>query len=142
MRAAALASLAPLDAALAQAARKGFDTQGLQVTLQALGLAAPVPSLDLVLEAPDIAESGEQVPISLQCKLPGVKKMWLLAERNATALLASLEFSEAMEPQLGTRIRLARSSLVYGVAQLQDGKLLLAQHDVKVALSTCTGKCR
>lgn len=129
---AAPVALFGLDAALAQAARTGFDTQGLAATLQALGLASPQPSRDLVLDLPEIAELGAPTTLKLHCKLPGVKKLWLLAERNQPSLIASLELGEGLAPQLGTRVLLQESGLVYGVAQLKDDKLLLVQQDVKL----------
>lgn len=127
-----------LDEALAQAARQGFQTEGLNPTLQALGLSNPQPARELLLEAPDIAENGAQVRVVLSCTLPAVKKFWLLAERNPSSLLAAYAWSERLEPRLVTQIRLAHSGLVYGVAQLQDGRLLLTRKDVKVTLGGCT----
>lgn len=126
-----------LNEALAQAARQGFQTEGLNPTLQALGLSNPQPARELLLEAPDIAENGAQVRVVLSCTLPAVKKFWLLAERNPSSLLAAYEWSERLEPRLLTQIRLAQSSLVYGVAQLLDGRLLLTRKDVKVTLGGC-----
>lgn len=126
------AGLFALDAALAQAARTGFDSQGLTATLQALGLSNPLPSTDLLLQLPEIAEAGQPVPLTLHCKLPGVTKLWLLAERNQPSLLASLEIGEGLEAQLATQVLLQDNGLVYGLALLQDKKLLLAQQDVKL----------
>ncbi len=136
--AAAAASLG-LGDALAQAARTGFDTQGLAETLRALGLAAPQSSRDLELSAPDIAENGAVVRVELASKLPGVKRFWLLAEKNPNSLVASISLSDAVEPRLVTNMKLAQSSLVYGVAQMADGKLFMAQKDVKVTLGGCAG---
>lgn len=134
---AAAAALLALGDVLAQAARSGFDTQGLAETLRALGLATPQPSRDLELSAPDIAENGAVVRVELSSKLPGVKRFWLLAEKNPNSLVASLTLSDAVEPRLVTNMKLAQSSLVYGVAQMADGKLLMAQKDVKVTLGGC-----
>ena len=103
------AALLPLGELLAQAARKGFDSQGLAATLQALGLAQPQASRDLQLDAPDIAENGALVRVELASKLPGVKKLWLISEKNPVALLAAFELSDALEPRLATQIKLAES---------------------------------
>lgn len=129
--------LLPLGELLAQGVRNGFDSQGLAPTLAALGLGAPTLSRDLLLEAPDIAENGAAVSLSLSCKLPNLKRLYLLAEKNPTTLLGWFEFSDVLEPRLGTQIKLAQSSLVYGIAQLADNKLLMAQKDVKVTLGGC-----
>ena len=129
--------LLPLGQVLAQAARAGFEAQGLQPTLAALGLAAPALSRDLVLDAPDIAENGAAVSLTLSSKLPNVKRFYLLADKNPATLLAWYELSDALEPRLTTQVKLAQSSMVYGIAQLADGKLLMAQKDVKVTLGGC-----
>lgn len=131
------AALLPLGELLAQGARAGFDSQGLAATLKALGLAQPQASRDLLLEAPDIAENGALVRVELASKLPGVKKLWLISEKNPVALLAAFELSDALEPRLATQIKLAESGMVYGIAQMSDGKLLMAQKDVKVTLGGC-----
>ncbi len=135
--AAAAGVLVPVDAALAQGARQGFDSQGLAATLRALGLAAPQASADLLLEAPDIAENGALVRVELSSRGGAVRQLWLLAEKNPHSLLASFEFGEGLEPRLATQVKLSESSLVYGVARLADGRLLLAQKEVKVTLGGC-----
>ncbi len=134
---AAAAALLPLGEVLAQAARTGFDTQGLAETLRALGLAAPQPSRDVELVAPDIAENGAVVRVELSSKLPGVKRFWLLAEKNPNTLVAVLNLTDAVEPRLVTNLKLAQSSLVYGIAQTADNKLFMTQKDVKVTLGGC-----
>lgn len=126
-----------LDEALAEAARQGFDIQGTAESLRALGLAAPQPSRELELIAPDIAEDGAQVRIELVCKAAGLRRLWLLAERNPAALLASLSWSEWLEPRLVTQVKLAQSGRVTGVVQLADGRLLIVHKDVKVTLGGC-----
>jgi len=131
------ALLLPLGELFAQGARAGFDSQGLAATLKALGLAQPQPSRDLQLDAPDIAENGALVRIELSSKLPGVKRFWLVSEKNPVGRLAAFELSDAMEPRLATQIKMAESGLVYGVAQMADGKLVMAQKDIKVTLGGC-----
>ena len=123
--------------ALAEAARQGFDIQGTAESLRALGLAAPQPSRELELIAPDIAEDGAQVRIELVFKAAGLRRLWLLAERNPAALLASLSWSEWLEPRLVTQVKLAQSGRVTGVVQLADGRLLIVHKDVKVTLGGC-----
>lgn len=132
------AALAPLGELLAQGARRGFDSQGLAATLRELGLSPPQPSRDLQLEAPDIAENGALVRVELACRAPGLSRLWLLAEKNPHSLLAAIEFSDALEPRLATLVKLSESGLVYGLAQLADGRLLLAQKEVRVTLGGCT----
>lgn len=129
--------LLPMGELLAQGGRVGFHSQGFASTLRALGLSTPRASAELVLEAPDIAENGAAVSLSLSCRAAGLRRLYLLAEKNPVSLLAWFEFSEALEPRLGTQIRLSESQLVQGIAQLADGRLLLAQKEVKVTLGGC-----
>ena len=75
--------------------------------------------------------------IELVCKAAGLRRLWLLAERNPAALLAALEWSEALEPRLVTQVKLAQSGRVVGVVQLADGRLLMAQKEVHVTLGGC-----
>jgi sulfur-oxidizing protein SoxY len=119
------------------AARAGFDIPGLTDTLRALGFSNPVPSRDLLLEAPDLAENGAQVRVELSCKMPNVKRLYLLAEKNPAALVAWFEMSDAVEARMVINLKLAQSSWVYGLALLSDNKLLMAQKDVKVTLGGC-----
>lgn len=129
--------LLPLGELLAAGARAGFDTQGLAATLRALGLATPQRSAELKLEAPDVAENGAQVRLALSSSAAGLRRLWLLAEKNPNTLVAAFELSDAMEPRLVTQIKLAESGLVHGVAQLADGRLLIASKEVRVTLGGC-----
>lgn len=116
-----------------------FDAKAWTDALKTLGLSAPVESKDLSLTAPEIAENGAVVPVALSTSLPGVKRLIVLVEKNPTVLSGVFELSEALEPSIATRVKMAQSSLVYGVAQLADGRTLFAQKDVKVTLGGCGG---
>ena len=132
------AALLPLGELLAQGAHARDSTpRAWPPPCKALGLAQPQASRDLLLDAPDIAENGALVRVELASKLPGVKRLWLVSEKNPVALLAAFELSDALEPRLATQIKLAESGMVYGIAQMSDGKLLMAQKDVKVTLGGC-----
>ena len=81
---------------------------------------------------------GAQVErIELVFKAAGLRRLWLLAERNPAALLASLSWSEWLEPRLVTQVKLAQSGRVTGEVQLADGRALSVHKDVKVTLGGC-----
>jgi sulfur-oxidizing protein SoxY len=118
--------------ALAQAGaypKAAFETRSMDEALKALGHARPV--------APDIAENGALVPLGLSTALPGVKRLMLLVEKNPNILAAVFDLSEAIEPNLSTRVKMNESSNVYGVAVLADGRVLFARKDVRVTLGGC-----
>ncbi|MEY8688296.1 MAG: thiosulfate oxidation carrier protein SoxY [Leptothrix sp. (in: b-proteobacteria)] len=114
-----------------------FKARNLSDLMQALGGAAPVASADVTLGAPDIAENGAVVPVSVASTLPGVKRLLLLVEHNPAMLSAAFDLSDAVEPDLATRIKMGQSSAVYGVAMMADGRVLYAVRDVQVTLGGC-----
>jgi sulfur-oxidizing protein SoxY len=138
--AAALAGLGLLPG-LAHAAwnQAAFEAKTLADAIKALGAAAPVESKDVLLTAPDIAENGAVVPLACACALPGVRRLLLLVEKNPAPLAAMFDVSDAVEPNITTRVKMAQSSNVTAVALMADGKALYAQKEVKVTLGGCGG---
>lgn len=137
----AMAGLLPLHA-FAQADgynTKAFEVKTMAELMKVLGASAPVESADVTLMAPDIAENGAVVPIAASTKLPGVKSMLLLVEKNPAVLSAMFNVSDAIEANFSTRVKMGQSSNVYAVALMDDGKALFAQKQVKVTLGGCGG---
>ena len=138
--AAALAS-AGLLPAHAQAAwnKAAFEAKNVDDVLKALGVAKPVESKDVNLTAPDIAENGAVVPIAASTSLPNVTQLVFMIEKNPTTLAGSFEFTDAVEPSVATRVKMAQTSNVIAVALLADGRALFAKKEVKVTLGGCGG---
>lgn len=116
-----------------------FDGKNLADTFKALGLAAPVESKSVTLQAPDIAENGAVVPIGASCVLAGVKQILFLVEKNPTVLIAAFNLSDSVDAAITTRTKMGQSSDVYAVAVMNDGKVLFAKKEVKVTLGGCGG---
>jgi sulfur-oxidizing protein SoxY len=125
--------------ALAQAGwnKTAFEAKSLHDVMKALGAARPVESKDIVLQAPDIEENGAQVPIAASTKLPGVKRLLLLVEKNPNTLSALFEFTDAVEPSIAIRLKMDQSSKVYAVMMMSDGRVLYTHKDVSVTLGGC-----
>jgi len=119
--------------------RAAFDTKSIDEALKALGLAKPAESNDIVLTAPDIAENGAVVPIAASTTLPGVKRIAFMIEKNPTTLAGVFEFTEFVDTNVSTRVKMAQTSNVLAVAIMGDGKVLYAQKEVKVTLGGCGG---
>ena len=126
----------PAQAAWPQAA---FEAKNLADAVKALGGSAPVESKDVTLTGPDIAENGAVVPVGCATTLPGVKRLLLLVEKNPNVLAAVFDINDAIEANIGTRVKMGQSSNVYAVAMMADGKVLFAQKEVKVTLGGCGG---
>lgn len=141
---AALLAVAGMMPALARAQTTGynaaaFEAKSIEALMKALGGSAPVPSGDVTITGPDIAENGAVVPIGASTALPGVKRMLLLVEKNPAVLSAMFDVTDAVEADFSTRVKMGQSSDVYAVAMMNDGKVLFAQKEVKVTLGGCGG---
>ena len=125
---------------LALAFNKGaFDAKTIADAVKAYGAGAPVESKDVALTAPDIAENGAVVPMTVASTLPGVKQLLVLVEKNPNALVAKFDVSDAVEASFATRAKMGQTSDVYAVAITTDGKAYYAKKEVKVTLGGCGG---
>jgi sulfur-oxidizing protein SoxY len=116
-----------------------FEAKSLPDVMKALGNSMPAESKDIAIQGPDIAENGAVVPLGASTALPGVKRMLLLVEKNPAMLSAMFDFTDAVDPAIGTRVKMGQSSNVYAVAMMADGRVLYAQKEIKVTLGGCGG---
>ena len=125
---------------LAQAFEKSaFEAKTIAEVFKALGLAMPAESKEVGLTAPDIAENGAVVPMTVQTNLPGVKKLLLLVEKNPSPLIAQFNVNPSVDANFQTRAKMGQSCDVYAVAVMEDGKTLFTKKEVKVTLGGCGG---
>lgn len=92
----------------------------------------------ITLTAPEIAENGNTVPISVSA--PGAVSIMVLAAGNPTPGVATFNFGAAAGAQsASTRIRLAGTQDVVAVAKMADGSFVQASSTVKVTIGGCGG---
>ena len=103
----------------------------------ALGSSDYSESGDIKIKAPDIAENGSVVPVTVSTGLSNVESVTLLAEANATPLLGSFDLSNA-EAYVSTRIKMGKTGNVVAVVK-SGGKLFSAKKEVKVTIGGCGG---
>ena len=90
------------------------------------------------LTAPEIAENGNTVPVSVVA--PGAVSIVLLATGNPTPAVATFNFGPMAGARSGaTRIRLAKTQDVVAVAKMEDGSFRKAGATVKVTIGGCGG---
>jgi sulfur-oxidizing protein SoxY len=136
---AAAAGLLPASNAWAQAWNKAaFDGKNLADVVKALGGAAAVPSADISINAPDIAENGAVVPIGVTSKLGKTESIAILVEKNPSALAASFDIPGGTDASVTTRVKMGQSSNVHALVKA-DGKYYVATKEVKVTLGGCGG---
>ncbi|WP_136443131.1 thiosulfate oxidation carrier protein SoxY [Pacificoceanicola onchidii] len=90
------------------------------------------------LTAPEIAENGNTVPVSVEAA--GASAIMLLAAGNPTPGVATFNFGPLAATQAAsTRIRLAGTQDVIAIAKLADGSFARASKTVKVTIGGCGG---
>lgn len=92
----------------------------------------------LTLTAPEIAENGNTVPVTVSA--PGAVEIAIWAAGNPSPDVATFKFGPAAGSQTAsTRIRLAKTQDVVAVAKMADGSFVKAQTTVKVTIGGCGG---
>ena len=103
-----------------------------------LGEGASEASSQIEVKAPDIAENGAVVPVTVSSTLEQVQSISILADKNATPLIGSFELPEGTEAYVSTRIKMAQTGDVIAVVKA-GGKLYSARKNVKVTIGGCGG---
>lgn len=118
---------------------KAFAAKSVDEALNAaMGMASNTASDAIKIKAPDIAENGAVVPVSVSTDMAGVESIALLAEGNATPLVATFELGEGAVPDVSTRIKMGKTADVIAVVKA-GGKLHSARKSVKVTIGGCGG---
>jgi sulfur-oxidizing protein SoxY len=130
--------LAP-QAVLAAWDEKAFKAESVDDALAAaMGDASHAASDEIKIKAPDIAENGAVVPVSVSTDMSDVESIALLAEGNNTPLVATFMLGEGAVADVSTRIKMGKTSDVIAVVK-SGGKLLSARKSVKVTIGGCGG---
>jgi sulfur-oxidizing protein SoxY len=90
------------------------------------------------LDAPEIAENGAVVPISVSSTLADVTSISILVVENPNALAASYKIPAGTMPSVANRLKMAKTSNVVAVVEA-GGKLYSATKEVKVTVGGCGG---
>ena len=93
---------------------------------------------DIKLKAPDIAENGAVVPITVSSSVSNIEAIAIIASANAAPLTSTYMLSSACEPFVSTRIKMGKTADVIAVVKA-DGKLYSATKEVKVTIGGCGG---
>ncbi|KEO56298.1 thiosulfate oxidation carrier protein SoxY [Thioclava pacifica] len=92
----------------------------------------------LTLTAPEIAENGNTVPISVDA--PGATEISVYATGNPTPEVATFKFGPLAGSQMASiRIRLSKTQDVVAIAKMADGSFVQAKSTVKVTIGGCGG---
>ena len=99
----------------------------------------PATTSDAVkLKAPDIAENGAVVPISVSTDLADVESISIYVEGNPNPLSASFELTKYTPANISTRIKMGKTSHVIAAVKA-GGKVHTTRKEVKVTIGGCGG---
>jgi sulfur-oxidizing protein SoxY len=119
--------------------KAAFDAKSVEDALKAIaGADAATESADVKVKAPDIAENGSVVPITVDAKMPGVENISVLVVENARPLCVNSEMTDGVAGYVSTRVKMGKTSYVIGVVKA-GGKVYTARKEVKVTLGGCGG---
>jgi len=95
------------------------------------------------IELPQIAEDGGNVAITVEATLPvsgatHVSHLYIIADKNRRPMLAKFSFTpDSGRAFASTSIRLATTTDVRAVVEMNDGKLFAVSKNVRVTISGC-----
>ncbi|QEQ96356.1 thiosulfate oxidation carrier protein SoxY [Neptunomonas concharum] len=125
--------------ALAAWNKNAFEAKDQMSAMKALlGEGAVEDSAEVTLKAPDIAENGAVVPVTVASSMAGVESMSIFIEGNPSPLAAEFIIPAGTMADVSTRVRMGKTSKVTAVVKA-NGKLYSASKEVKVTIGGCGG---
>lgn len=118
--------------------KSGFESKAAADALKSIGAAGATPSKDIVLTAPDIAENGAQVPVTISSRIPNTQSISIVVDKNPFPLNSTYDFANGAESYVSTKLKMGQTSNVVAVVKA-DGKFYTATKEVKVTIGGCGG---
>ena len=126
-------------AVLAAWPKTAFEAKSIQDALKGVaGSDQTAESGDIKIKAPDIAENGAVVPITISSSIADATSISVLVEQNAVPLTATYDLPAGTEAYVSNRIKMGKTSDVVAVVKA-GGKLYSAKKSVKVTIGGCGG---
>lgn len=136
---AATAGLLTPAAVLAEWPAKAFSARKVPDALNNLMGTSQADASDMIkIKAPEIAENGAVVPITIESSIEGTESIALLAAANGTPLVATFNMGEGARAYAATRIKLGKTGDVIAICKA-GGKMYSARTGVKVTIGGCGG---
>jgi sulfur-oxidizing protein SoxY len=99
----------------------------------------------VTLKAPEIAENGNAVPLTVSVDSAMddktyVKAIYIAADGNPNPGVAVYEFTPLSgKAEVSLRVRLQQTQKLVAVAEMNDGTLYTASREIKVTIGGCGG---
>lgn len=115
-----------------------FEIRKLEDLVTLLGGEPATPSEAIGINAPDIAENGAVVPVTVSSAVPGTDAISILVEKNPNVLAAAFEIPAGTLPEINTRVKMAQTSNLFVLVRA-GGKFFYAAKEIKITLGGCGG---
>ena len=114
-----------------------FHSRHYQKALESLyGSNVIEKTNNIKIQAPDVAENGASVPITVSTSIKGIETLSIFIENNPLPLIASYNLSKNAIPNFSVRVKIAKSSPIHVVVKSQ-GKLISSSKKIHVSVGGC-----
>jgi len=139
MAVAAGAGLLTPQAVMAAWPKDAFHAKASDAALSGIFGSGKTEASDKIkIKAPDIAENGAVVPVTITSSIAGVESIALMASANPTPLVAVFNLGKSTAADVSTRIKMGKTGDVIAVVKA-GGKLYANRKSVKVTIGGCGG---
>ncbi len=118
--------------------KDAFGAEKYDDVMNALYNSTSTDSSHVTIKAPDIAENGAVVPITVKTDLANAESVSIIVPNNPNPLAASFALTPSSGGLVSTRIKMGKTSVVLAVVKA-GGKLYSATKEVKVTIGGCGG---
>lgn len=133
------AGLLTPQALLAEWNEAAFKEKDVDAAIKAMtGSASSEESDKIHIKAPDIAENGGVVPVSVTSDIEGATDILIMAPNNPVPMVAAFSLGEGAETFARTNIKMGKTGDVVAVVKAGD-KTYMAKKAVKVTIGGCGG---
>jgi len=114
-----------------------LSENGFEKAMQ-LGVGATsMEEAHVTVDLPKIAENGAVVPVTVSCDLDNVETLHIVVDKNPEPYLCRYYVGQTGRAEISTRIKMADTSFVRGIAVTKDGKVYMGKNSVKVVVGGC-----
>lgn len=98
----------------------------------------PAKEGELLLDAPELAENGTNVPVTVSSLIPNTDFIALIADHNPNPVCVGFNVLPVNEPTYSVRIKVAETSTLVAVARA-NGQWFYTLRDITVMIGGCLG---
>ncbi len=125
-------------AVLAAWSEKAFEAENTPGAISALFGSDATNDGDVQIKAPDIAENGAVVPITITSGIKNIEAIAIFVDKNPRPLAANFVLGGATDGYVSTRVKMGKTSKLIAIVKA-GGKLHSGSKEVKVTIGGCGG---